>query len=106
MDCAASMVASIQGLAVLRVDEVGSFADDPEQSPDLLRFTEGDDRDEAWSLFRQGSQLEARFFTVYRAGAFDPVEFLGYGWKTAPLVNAVLVGYEGEGRILEEVTGR
>ncbi len=92
--------------ALLRVDRKGSFAGDPEQNPDLTLFTEGDDRDRALQLFRQGSIVEARFFTVYRPGAFDPVDFLAHGWKTAPLVKVVMVGYEGNGRIFVEDTGR
>jgi hypothetical protein len=89
----------------LRVDGTGSFAGIAERDPELY-FTDGDDQDRAWQLFRQGTVLEARFSTVYRAGAFDPVDFMSYGWKTAPLVQAVLVGYEGGSWILEEVTGR
>jgi hypothetical protein len=91
---------------LLRVDDKGSFAGDPEQNPDLLLFTDGEEEDQPLQLFRQGTSLAARFYTVYRRGAFDTVDFLAHGWKSAPLVNWVLVGYEGESRVLEEVTGR
>ena len=91
---------------LLRVDGKGSFAGDPEQNPDLLLFTDGEEENQPLQLFRQGTSLEARFYTVYRRGAFDTVDFLAHGWKSAPLVNWVLLGYEGESRVLEEVTGR
>ena len=91
--------------AVVRVDGAGSFAGTGDEGAEL-RFTAGDDRDRPWQLFQQGSLFEARFSTVYQSGAFDAAQFLGLGWKTAPLVSAVLVGYEGEARILEEEVGR
>lgn len=50
----------------------------------------------------QGSQLEVRFFPVYKPGAFDPVLFLAQGWKSAPTLRKVEISYEAPTVLLEE----
>ncbi len=84
---------------LVRIDGRGSFADDPETSPHLFRFDRGGVEN---PIGRQGSRIEARFSTVYRPGAFDPQTFRANTWKKAPMVRALLLDYEGEGRVLDE----
>jgi hypothetical protein len=87
---------------LVRLDGRGSFADDPETNDGLFLFTDGDPDQRPNPLRWQASRLEARFMTVYKPGAFDPTAFLSNSWKKAPRVRAVVVEYEGEGRILSE----
>jgi hypothetical protein len=92
---------------LVRIDGQGSFADDPQRSRHLLHFVDGSAGERPNPINRQASRLEARFFPVYRPGAFDPVQFRANSWKRAPTVRAVLATFEGESRILSErVTAR
>ncbi len=95
----------IQCLA--RIDGAAPFTADPANTAGLYRFEAGSVDGKGNRLARQGDMLEARFHVLYRAGCFDPVTFLAHAWKYAPLVNAVVVSFEGEPRVLEErVTAR
>lgn len=95
----------IQCLA--RVDGSAPFTADPTAIAGLYRFEAGSVDGRGNKIARQGDMLEARFHVLYRPGCFDPVTFLAHSWKYAPLVNAVVVSFEGEPRILEErVTAR
>ncbi len=93
---------------LVNLDGRASFADDPAAADDgLLLLTDGHPGDRPNPLLRQASRLEARFMTVYKPGAFDPVAFLSHSWKKAPRVRAVVVEYEGEARVLDErITAR
>ena len=89
---------------VLRIDGGSSFADDPDEEPSLFLFEKGDPPN---LIQRQGSRLEARFYTVYRPGAFDPQLFRAHSWKRAPTVRSMILDYQGESRLLtERVTAR
>jgi hypothetical protein len=95
----------------LRVDGSGSFADDPNATPGQFLFEQGRIVDDQGTrpnpLGWQGSRIEARFRAVYKPGAFDPATFLSNSWKKAPSVRAVVLGVEGESRILSErITAR
>lgn len=92
---------------LFRVDGLGSFADDPEKRDGLFSFTDGAVNQQPNPLNWQGSRFEARFMTVYKPGAFDPTANLSHSWKKTPKVRAVVVDYEGEGRVLSErITAR
>lgn len=90
-----------------RIDRRGRFWDDPERVAGLFRFEAPQDNERDQVLLYQGSQLELRFQTVYRRGAFDPVTWNSRAWKTAPVLRKIRVEYEGDSRILEQrVTSR
>lgn len=92
---------------LVRVDGKGAFTDDPQAVPSLYEFEDGTVADQGNRIGRQGERLEARFFATYRSGCFDPTGFLMQAWKKAPMVNGVVLSFEGEPRILEErVTAR
>lgn len=93
---------SIDVHCLVRVDGAASFAADPRTTPGLFLFTQGSLDDGPVPIGYQGSRLEARFFTVYRPGAFDPLTFRAHAWKKAVTVRNVLIELEGEGRILTE----
>jgi hypothetical protein len=92
---------------LVRVDGKPSFVDEPNPKAGLYKFADASIEGRGNRIDRQGDLLEARFYVLYRAGAFDPFNFLVHAWKKAPLVNGVVLGLEGEPRILEErVTAR
>lgn len=92
---------------VVRVDGKPSFLDEPNPKTGLFKFADASVNGRGNRIDRQGDLLEARFYVLYRSGAFDPFNFLVHAWKKAPLVNGVVLGLEGEARILEErVTAR
>lgn len=95
--------ARVEVECLLRVDQHGTWADDPALVPGLfaLQLEAGDPRPRRLDF--QGSQIEARFQTVYRPGAFDPAQYRAHGWKTAPKIKDVALEYEGQPQILTEV---
>lgn len=92
---------------LVRVDERAPFDADPEQDPGLRVLEKGEIEGAAVPIRRHGERFEARFFHVYRPGAFDGTSFLAQDWKRAPTIEWFLATYEGETRILaERVTTR
>lgn len=91
---------------LVRIDGQGSFAGDPDEEPGLFLLTDGDPGELPNPLMRQGSRLEARFFTVYKPGSFDP-DSAAHSWKWAPTLQDYVLEFEGQTRILDErVTAR
>ncbi len=91
----------------VRVDGQASFADDPEQAYGLFRLQQGNKEGQPNWLGWQGSTLEARFVTLYKEGAFDPLTFSAHAWKQSPMVRDAVLRYEGETHILQErITAR
>jgi hypothetical protein len=103
-------LAGIECLA--RADGLAAWTDEPGQRDELWLFERGRTGGEGAKptpnpLRRQASRLELRFRTRYLDGAYDAVRLNSHSWKRAPTVRAVVVTYEGEGRILnEQVTAR
>ncbi|HLU38921.1 MAG TPA: hypothetical protein VK081_06020, partial [Planctomycetota bacterium] len=81
---------------LVRMDGRGSFADDPQTTPSLRWFADGTVDDRGNRIGRQAEMLEARFYVVYKSGAFDPITFLAHAWKRAPTVTGVVLSFEGE----------
>ncbi|MBK8978077.1 MAG: hypothetical protein IPM29_19405 [Planctomycetes bacterium] len=90
-----------------RLDERGSFDNDPAQTPGLWLLREGQPGGQPNAIRSHGRHLELRFVNVYEPGAFDPTLFLAQGYKRTPRLRWFFVDYEGEPRILDErVTAR
>ncbi len=97
---------------LVRTDGQAPWNADPTKRDDLWLFERGRTGDDGQQptpnrILRQGSRLEARFRTVYLPGAYDPVGLRVHTWKRAPTLRALVLDYEGEGRLLsEQVTAR
>ncbi len=85
-----------------RVDARAPWWEKPSPSKGLFLFDAPTRKNEARRIGMQGNVLDLRFFTVYKPGAFDPVNFLARAWKTAPTLKSVKVVYEAPTLVLEE----
>ncbi|RMH04827.1 MAG: hypothetical protein D6702_02165 [Planctomycetota bacterium] len=81
-----------------RTDPAG-WEDPPEETPGLLRIEQGEVSGRPVPLGLRGDRLDLRFAFAWDAGAFDPVQFLSFGWLAAPRLREVLVDYLAESRV-------
>jgi hypothetical protein len=88
--------------AAIRFDEVGDWRD--VTGLDVLRFVDGrTETDTLHDFERLAGRAEVRFGVEYRAGAFNPGTFQAHAWKRSPELRGMVLRYEGQTRILEEV---
>ncbi|HHI79082.1 MAG TPA: hypothetical protein ENK02_03810 [Planctomycetes bacterium] len=89
---------------LVRADERVPFSADPERSPFLWRFRDPKGKSKQGRLFigAQASRWDFRFGVRYLTGAFDPVQFLGTGWKKTPVLKTFGWSYHAPTRILFE----
>ena len=95
--------ASQRVLALVRTAEA-NWEDDPDVTPGLLLLKDlrGVDGAPMPVGFRD-DKLDIRLFFDWSQGSFDPINFLSFGWTTAPRVRRLVVDYLAETRVdLEE----
>ncbi|HET6204333.1 MAG TPA: hypothetical protein VFI25_16190 [Planctomycetota bacterium] len=94
-------------VALARVDEAVPWDADPEKEKDLRLFKDPKEQGLPVELGRRGSRLEVRFFTEYLPGAFDPIQGLADGWRSAPRIRTIVLDYLAPERLLrrEETDG-
>ena len=88
-----------------RVDARTPWWEKPAPGKGLFLFDAPTYKDEPRKIGMQGKVLDLRLFTVYKPGAFDPVNFLSQAWKTAPTLKSVKVVYEAPTVVLREEEG-
>ena len=89
-----------QRIMVLARTADAGWEDDPETTPGLvlLEDTRGPNGLPVPIGFHS-DRLDLRIIFDWREGAFDPIQFLSFGWTTAPRVRRLVVDYLAESRI-------
>jgi len=89
-----------QRIMVLARTADADWEDDPETTPGLvlLEDTRGPNGLPVPIGFHS-DRLDLRILFDWREGAFDPIQFLSFGWTTAPRVRRLVVDYLAESRI-------
>ncbi len=97
---------SVEIVALARVDDWARWEDDPTKTSSLFFFDRPVLEGSLNRLDISGNRLSLRFFTRYRPGAFDPVDFRASAWKKAPRLKRVVVEYQAPNRVLWSSEGR
>ncbi|MBK8100245.1 MAG: hypothetical protein IPK26_24340 [Planctomycetes bacterium] len=93
---------SVDVECLVRVDGKAPWTADPAATQGLWLFNRTAGDNEPSRIGWMGSQLEARFGVVYKAGCLDLSAFTRHGWKTTPRIERVRLEYQGETRVLAE----
>jgi hypothetical protein len=100
---------SLDLILLVRADERVPWSADPQNTFGIWRFDDPKDKDGRLGrkIGAQASRWDFRVHALYKPGAFDPVQYVGTGWKRTPVLKTFLWSYESATTIVaEEVTLR